>query len=103
MQRRRGYIEAQGMTVDAILPHGLMPSLDRVVIDKTGLTGDFDRTLEWGANTSAQSDDPDRARPDALGPSIFTAMSEQLGLKLEPSRGRVEVLVIDSVERPTPD
>jgi uncharacterized protein (TIGR03435 family) len=103
MQRRRGYIEAHGMTVDQILFHGLLPNLDRVVIDKTGLKGDFDWTLEWGADPSTRSDDPDRSRIDVPGPSIFTALQEQLGLKLEASRGPVEVLVIDSVERPTPD
>jgi uncharacterized protein (TIGR03435 family) len=103
MQRRRGYLEGRGMTLETILLHGLLPVLDRVVIDKTGLKGDFDWTLEWNADPGAQSDDPDRPRADTLGPSIFTAMLEQLGLKLEPSRGPVEVLVIDSVERPTPD
>jgi uncharacterized protein (TIGR03435 family) len=96
MHRRRGYIEAHGMTIDTILLHGLMPILDRVVIDKTGLTGDFDWTLEWSAEPV-----PDNAAP--LGPSIFTAVQEQLGLKLEPARGPVEMLIIDSVARPTPD
>ena len=103
MQYRRGYIEAHGMTLDTLVLHGLLLNLDRVVIDKTGLKGDFDWTLEWGADPSTQSDDPDRPRSDGLGPSIFTALQEQLGLKLESARGPVEVLVIDSVERPTPD
>jgi uncharacterized protein (TIGR03435 family) len=103
MQRRRGYIEAHGMTVDEIVLHGLHPNLDRVVINKTGLKGDFDWTLQWVADPNPPSDDPGRPLTDALGPSISTAMLEQLGLKLEPSRGPVEVLVIDSVERPTPD
>lgn len=96
MQRRRGYIEAHGMTIDTILLHGLMPNLDRVVFDKTGLTGEFDWTLEWGDEQGSNDAAP-------LGPSIFTAVQEQLGLKLERARGPVEVLVIDSVERPTPD
>ena len=96
MQRSRGYIEAHGMTIDTILLHGLMPNLDRVVVDRTGLTGEFDWTLEWAAEQGSNNADP-------LGPSIFTATQEQLGLRLEPARGPVEVLVIDSVERPTPD
>jgi uncharacterized protein (TIGR03435 family) len=101
MQRRRGYIEARGMTLDTVLQHGLNASLDRVVINKTGLVGEFDWTLEWGAETRTESGDADAARIEPLGPSIFTAMREQLGLALEPARGPIEVLVIDSVEPPT--
>jgi uncharacterized protein (TIGR03435 family) len=58
------------------------------VMDSTGLTGVFDFTLEWA---------PDNAQAD--GPSIFSAMQEQLGLKLEASKRLVEVLAIDHVER----
>lgn len=68
--------------------------VDRVVRDQTGLTGNFDLTLEWS---------PDDAALNAGGVSIFTAVQEQLGLKLESKRGPVEVLVIDHVERPAPD
>jgi uncharacterized protein (TIGR03435 family) len=103
MQRRRGYIEARGMTVDSILLHGLNANLDRVVINNTGLVGEFDWTLEWGAETRPDSDNASVSQAGAAGPSIFTAMPEQLGLKLEPSRGPVDVLLIESVERPTPN
>jgi uncharacterized protein (TIGR03435 family) len=65
----------------------------RVVIDRTGLQGRFDFDLTWTAD----------GNPEATGPSIFTALQEQLGLKLESTRGPVEVLVIDHVERPVPD
>jgi uncharacterized protein (TIGR03435 family) len=65
----------------------------RYVIDKTGLNGSFDLDLEFI---------PDQS-PDTTGPSLFTAMQEQLGLKLEATRGPVEVLVVDHIERPTPD
>jgi bla regulator protein blaR1 len=64
---------------------------DEAVIDKTGLTGLFDFHLEWN---SAPSSDPDR-------PSLFTAVQEQLGLKLTPGKAPVEVLVVDHAEDPT--
>ena len=67
----------------------------RVVVDKTGLDGIFEFTLRY--STQPLGGSPDEA------PSIFTALQEQLGLKLESTKGSVEVLVIDSVERPTPD
>lgn len=60
------------------------------IIDKTGLSGTFDIHLEW-------TDDADA--PD--GTSIFTALREQLGLKLESAKGPVEVLVIDHIEKPS--
>ncbi|HEX4134501.1 MAG TPA: TIGR03435 family protein [Bryobacteraceae bacterium] len=70
--------------------------LDRTVIDKTGLTGIFDFHLEWTSDQSA-----DAQTDDTSGPSIFTAVQEQLGLKLESGRGPVEYLVIDHVEKPS--
>jgi len=70
----------------------------RPISDETGLgTQGFDWELRWAPPISA----PDSA--PASGPSIFTALEEQLGLKLVPKDGPVEVLVIDSVERPTPN
>ncbi len=71
---------------------------DRPVIDKTGLAGVFDFHLEYAAEDArggAPADDP------AGAPSIFTAIQEQLGLKLEPAKGPGEFLVIDSIEKPS--
>jgi uncharacterized protein (TIGR03435 family) len=65
--------------------------LDRMIIDDTGLTGGYDLTLEWAPNPS----------PDSTEPSLFTALQEQLGLKLESTKGPVEIIVIDSIERPS--
>ncbi len=65
----------------------------RHIVDKTGLSGSYDLELEFT---------PDQS-PDTTGPSLFTAMQEQLGLKLDSQRAPIEVLVIDRVERPTPD
>jgi bla regulator protein BlaR1 len=66
---------------------------DRPVLDKTGLEGFFDLTLDWT---------PDTAPPNstATGPSIYTALEEQTGLKLEPRKAPFEFLFIDHVEKP---
>jgi uncharacterized protein (TIGR03435 family) len=71
----------------------LGPWVGRPVVDKSGLTGLFNFHLEYGT---------DETQPDA-GPSIFTAVQEQLGLRLESGRGPGEYLVIDNIERPTPN
>jgi uncharacterized protein (TIGR03435 family) len=66
---------------------------DRVVVDRTGLTDYYDLTLNWApANVPSDSANPQ--------PSIFTAVQDQLGLKLEPSKGPVDFLIIDRAERP---
>ena len=70
--------------------------VDRVVLDQTGLDGRFDLELRFTREGVAGGIAGDT-------PSIFSALQEQLGLRLEPSRGPVGVLVIESVERPTPD
>lgn len=69
--------------------------VDRPVVDQTGLTGMFGFTLMFSSFNTAPNVSND--------PSIFTALREQLGLKLEPARGPVELIVIDSVEQPTPN
>jgi bla regulator protein blaR1 len=82
----------------------LSPRVARIVIDKTGLNRAFDFDLEW-TSLPVTSDAPATAGPAPadLGPSIFTALQEQLGLKLDSQKGPVEVLVIDRVEHPTED
>ena len=74
------------------------PDIDRRIVDRTGLTETFDIDFVWT---------PDRSGPGAAPPadvvSIFTALQEQLGLKLESRREPADVVVIESVERPTPN
>jgi uncharacterized protein (TIGR03435 family) len=67
---------------------------DRPVVDETGMQGRYDFTLRWQPNETAatEGDGP---------PLLFTAMEEQLGLKLEPKKGLVDVLVVDRVQRPS--
>jgi uncharacterized protein (TIGR03435 family) len=71
--------------------------LHRPIIDKTGLSGRFDVHLEWAADPPSGIADTDASN----GPSIFTALREQLGLKLQSTKGPVEVLVVDHVEKPS--
>ncbi|HUP40090.1 MAG TPA: M56 family metallopeptidase [Vicinamibacterales bacterium] len=90
----------------------LSATVGRSVVDRTGLTGRYDITLRWTPDRVLQRaagtapSEPIRVNGveiDPNGPSIFTALQEQLGLKLESERGTVEALVIDHIERPTPD
>jgi uncharacterized protein (TIGR03435 family) len=91
-------LDGKGVSM-ATLASNIARSLRRAVIDKTGLTGTYDLHLEW---TDAPLNDI--VNPDTSDrPSIFTAVIEQLGLKLESARGPVEVIVIDRMERPSPN
>jgi len=83
-----GHIELNAAAISNFI-RSLAPIAGRSIVDKTGLTGVYDAELTW--NDSEE------------GPSLFTAIQEQLGLKLDAQRGPVEVLVIDSVEHPTED
>jgi len=81
----------------------LSPQLERMIVDRTNLAGRFDIRLHWTPDARELPQDV-TGRPsqnDSDAPSIFTAIQEQLGLKLEPAKGPVEVIVIDHAERPT--
>jgi uncharacterized protein (TIGR03435 family) len=79
------------------LAGGLSFFLGRPVLDKTGLTGKYDIELQWTPESVQMQS---AAATEAGPPSIFTALQEQLGLKLESARAPVKFLVIDHVERP---
>jgi len=90
-----GDLEAVGQPLDRLATQ-LSTAVDRIVINKTGLAGRFDFHISWGpGGFSADVGGPDDT------PSIFTTVQEQLGLKLMPSKGPVQVVVIEHVERPT--
>jgi uncharacterized protein (TIGR03435 family) len=83
-----------GHSMDMSTLAGLLSgSLGSIVVDQTGLTGKYDLTLTW-------TPDDQRGLPDS-GPSIFTALQEGLGLRLESTRAPVPVLVIDQIEKPS--
>jgi uncharacterized protein (TIGR03435 family) len=92
-------LTARGVSMDRLASTLSQQGLGRVVLDNTALTGRFDFKLSWASDSVAAGTDA----PDTSGPSIFTAVSEQLGLKLEPQKGPVPVLVIDHIEAPSPD
>jgi bla regulator protein blaR1 len=100
MRMGPGGITAQGLSM-ATIARLLSQQLGRTIVDKTGLTGNYDVNLKWTPdNGPASMMGPDgKPTPETSGPSVFTAIQEQLGLKLESQKGPVEVLVIDRVER----
>ncbi|MGH9600415.1 MAG: TIGR03435 family protein [Terracidiphilus sp.] len=77
--------------------------LDRPVVDKTGLSGRYDFDLTWAPDATQFGGEVPVAPPTASSPPFFTAIREQLGLRLVATRGPAEALVIDGVERPSPN
>lgn len=88
-----GVLSGRGATMARVAAE--LSFVDRQVIDRTGLAGAFDIDLEWTPDSPGAAPNPD------TGPSIFTAIQEQLGLKLEPATAPLDIIVIDSAERPT--
>jgi uncharacterized protein (TIGR03435 family) len=110
MRMGRGQLTGQAIPL-ASLVHMLSQQLGRTVLDKTGLKGNYDFALQWTPDQSqpAMLMGPEGGKPgtdnapppESSGPSLFTAIQEQLGLKLESQKGPVEILVIDHVEKPS--
>jgi uncharacterized protein (TIGR03435 family) len=86
-----GKFTAHGISIDN-LALNLTNTVGRTVVNETGLAGTYDFTLEW-APQGADASDP--------RPSIFTALEEQMGLKLKPAQGPVDAIVVDSITRPS--
>jgi len=98
---RAGRLQVGGLPLTGVLPVFSAQS-GRNVVDRTGLNGvwDFELTFASAPGGPGAGAAPP---PDDSAPSFFTAVQEQLGLRLEPTRAPIEMLVIDSVEHPTPD
>jgi uncharacterized protein (TIGR03435 family) len=90
----RGNFLGEGIQF-GIFVNALSQQLGRPIVDKTGLKGFFDLHLQWTPELAQQPES------DSSGPTIFTAIQEQLGLRLESSKGPVDVIVIDSVQKPS--
>jgi uncharacterized protein (TIGR03435 family) len=101
-----GPLTGQGIPVSNLV-RVLSRQLGRTIVDETRLTGKYDFTLQWtpdertGPMSAATQGGGDAPPPDSSGPSIFTAIQEQLGLKLESRKVPVEMLVIDRAEQPS--
>jgi uncharacterized protein (TIGR03435 family) len=99
-----GRLQVSGLPLSRVLgPLGGLTG--RVVVDRTGLIGEWDFELTFAADGGRGVPPADAGGPpsDPDLPSIFTAVQEQLGLKLEPATAPIEVVVIDSAARPQPD
>ena len=91
IRANRGEFLAGGITMEG-LARNLASRAGRVIFDRTGLGGYYQVTLTFAPDVAADASD---------APTLFTALQEQLGLKLEPSRAPLQTLIIDHVERPT--
>ncbi len=91
VQRSPGKLVAGAYSMSQ-LADTLSSTLQQIVVDRTGLTGVFDVDLAWAADPTTDA-----------GPALFTALQEQLGLRLQAGKEPVDVLVVDRAQRPTPD
>jgi len=99
-----GRISARGMVLsDLTAMLSRLPAVRRRVLDRTGLSGTFDYDVEWTPTVAPTGVVVPNDQPSNAGPSIFVALQEQLGLKLEPASEPLPVLVIDSVSQPSAD
>jgi uncharacterized protein (TIGR03435 family) len=105
MRMRPGQFEGFSATL-SMLAQSLTDATSHKVIDKTGITGKYNFKLDWMPEPGQMAPPPGPENealppPDPSGPSIFTAVEEQLGLKLQATKGAVEMIVIDRAEKPS--
>jgi len=101
INRRSDRIEVQTSNSVSTLAEQLSMIVGRDVVDQTGITGRYNLKLQWAPDDAVPASNGSTAPTSDSGPSIFTALEEQLGLKLQPARGPVQVLVIDHIELPS--
>jgi uncharacterized protein (TIGR03435 family) len=98
-----GHVKVQGMPIKVFAEFlGNLPEIDgRLVVDQTGLTGTYAFNFNWTPQRLGES--PDNGSSDPSGPSLFAALTEQLGLKLKSTKAPIDVIVIDHIDPPTPN
>jgi uncharacterized protein (TIGR03435 family) len=104
MRGSPGRIQAGAMPMN-VFANNLSGRVQRTVVDRTGLTGGWDFEINFAPESAPIPLPPGVDLPpgDPTAPSLFTAIQEQLGLRLQSTKGPVEVLVVDGIERPTAD
>jgi uncharacterized protein (TIGR03435 family) len=100
MTTGRAIFKGERASMEGIV-QGLSGITGRPVRDETGLQGYLDFEMKWTPDAAAAPDSGEARPPETVGPTLFTALQEQLGLKLESRRGPVEILVVDHAERPS--
>jgi bla regulator protein blaR1 len=101
LHNAEGLVEGRGASITMLINSlSWKPEVGgRLVVDETGLQGKYDFTLRWNPEYGDSSD----SKSDGTGASLFTALQEQLGLKLVSKKSAVDCIVIDHVEQPTPN
>lgn len=98
---QRMVMPARNATMDDFVSILQRAILDRPVVDKTGLSGRYDFDLEWAPDETQFGGEIPPASAEASAAPLFTAIQQQLGLRLEATRGPIEALVVDEVQRPS--
>ena len=96
-------VPARSVTMDDFVAMLQRATLDKPTVNKTGLKGKYDFDLKWAQDESQYGGQLPKAPDDSQSPPLFTAVQEQLGLKLVATRGMVSAMVVDGAERPTVD
>ena len=100
-----GQLNSRATTMESLagtlMNGGSFTGIDRIVVDRTGLTGNYGFQLRFQAVGRGGGPPVNDSGQPSERPSLFTALQEELGLKLDPQRAPIEVLVIDSIDRPT--
>ncbi|HXE07625.1 MAG TPA: TIGR03435 family protein [Acidobacteriaceae bacterium] len=96
-------VPARSVTMDDFVAMLQRATLDRPTVNRTGLTGKYDFDLKFAQDESQYGGEVPKAAENSQSPSLFTAVREQLGLKLTATRGTVSTMVVDSVQEPSAD
>jgi len=98
-----GKIEGRAIPMEALIYALSKVGLERQVIDRTGLKGRYNISLTWAPDEEVMSSQGAGKNDDASGVSIFTAVHDELGLKLQPTKAEVDAVIVTHLDRPSPN